>query len=75
MSARRMAKNRSLGMIEARIGRCCLDDVVGCEADVLKSSRPASAPVADSPVFDVARDYSPGGEGRCKMSNMGQVVD
>jgi hypothetical protein len=51
-----------------------LDDVAGCEADVLKGSRPAAAKVANPPVFDVARDYPLGGEGGAEMPDMREVI-
>jgi hypothetical protein len=58
-----VAKNGCPGMVEAQVGRFCLNDIVGCEANVLEGSGPAPARVTDPPVFDVARDYSFGGEG------------
>jgi len=58
-----VAKDGCSGVVEALVGRCCLNDVVGCEGNVLEGSGPAPARVTDPPVFDVARDYSFRGEG------------
>lgn len=74
MTAGRMPKDGRSGVVEARVRRCRLHNVAGCEADVLKGSRPAAPWVADPPVFYVARDHSFGGEGGAEMTDMRQVV-
>ncbi len=74
MSSGRMAKDSCPGVVEAQVGRCCLDDVTGREADVLKGSRPTAAEVANSPVFNAARDHSLGGEGGAEMPDMRQII-
>jgi len=51
-----------------------LENGVGCETDVLKSSRPTTTRVADPPVFEVARDNSLRSEGGAEMPNVGQVI-
>ena len=73
MSSSRMAKNCCPGVVEARFGRCRLTDVTSREADVLKCSRPTAAGVSNPPVFDIARDYSFGGEGGAEMTDVRQV--
>jgi len=74
MSSGRMAKDSCPGVVEAQVGRCCLDDVTGREADVLKGSRPTAAEVANPPVFDAARDHSLGGEGGAEMPDVRQII-
>ncbi len=71
MTTSRMSNDGCPGVVEARVGRRCLENVAGCEADILKGSRPAPAGFADPPVFYVARDYSSGGEGGAEMANVG----
>jgi len=51
-----------------------LNNVASSEVDVEKSSRPSASPVADPPVFQVARDYSSRGEGSTEMPNMQQII-
>lgn len=74
MSSGRMAKDGCPGVIKAGVGRCCLDDVASCEADVLKGPRPTAARVANPPIFYVARDYSLGGEGGAEMPDVRQII-
>ena len=69
-----MTEDRRASVVEARVGRCCLGDVTGREADILKSSSPTTARVADPAIFDIACDYSLGGEGGAEMPNMCQVI-
>ena len=75
MTAGRMAYDCRPGSIEARVLRHRLENVASCESNVLKSSRPTTARVADSLVLYVARDYSLGSEGGAEMPNMRQVID
>src|SRR5437660_1060276 len=58
MAAGRMANYSSSCEIEPRVRRHCLKNIAGCQADVLKGSRPTTAGVADPPILYVARDYS-----------------
>ncbi len=51
-----------------------MENVPGCETDVLKGSWPATAGVADPSVFQVARDNSLRSEGGAEMPNVGQVI-
>ena len=62
-------------MVEAWVRRCCLDNFAGCEADVLKGSRPAPSRVSDPSVFYVTCDNSFGGESGAEMTDVRQVVD
>src|SRR5260370_19687953 len=61
-------------VVEAGIVRHFLENVAGCETDVLKGSWPAAAGVADPSVFEVACDNSLRSEGGAEMPNVGQVI-
>ena|SRR2546422_1389485 len=74
MATGRVANYGCPGPVEARVGRRCLEHVACCEADVLKGSRPATAGVADPPVFYIACDYSFSGEGGAEMPDVRQVI-
>src|SRR5947208_9042663 len=74
MSTCRMANDGRTSQVETWVRRHCLNNVASSEVDVEKSSRPSASPVADPPVFQVARDYSSRGEGSKEMPNMEQQI-
>ena len=74
MAAGGMADDGCPGVVEARVRRRFLENGAGCEADVLKGSRPTATGVADPPVFYVTRDYSLGGDCGAEMPDMRQVI-
>ena len=75
MTTGRMANDRRPKGIEARVLFHRLENVAGCETDVLKGSRPTATGIPDPPVLYVAGDYSLGGEGGAEMPNMRQFID
>jgi len=75
MTACRVANDNCSSSVEAGVPRGCSKNFLCCEADVLKGSGPATAWVADSPIFYVARDYSLGGERGTERPDMGKIID
>jgi len=48
--------------------------MIGREANILKSSRPATTGISEPSIFKVAGNYSLAGEGGAEVANVRQVI-